>query len=292
MTFSELFSKSLKDIKKAKLPLWLISSISTLLLIGSYLPSEPYDITEVVNDIQGTDLSSIASMLSGFILFGVVLAGIGVAVFIVSVIYDYYLSCKIIDIIEDTDTPKGVNLSNVILAKFLFTILYFIPVAVALISLVVGIIIKSISLAILMTIVATIISIYISIRYSSLYYVAAKYQDLKITELLRKSSSITKGNGWTIIGNSILISIIAFFITFAFEFAMAFPEALLPVIFVPISVIGGMLISIVITLFTLIFTINMHKSFDDAKKKEHIINEEKNIKEGCIKQSVSEIEDK
>lgn len=214
-----------------------------------------------------TSIGVIAIVLLPMIIF------VGMLVFnIVGTIYNYFMSAFALEVVEKKEISKGKNLVRAILAQLLVSMILFIPVIAMVVGLAISIALGLIGLFVILAVVFIVVLAYISIRFSSLGYTYVKYQNLKTVELVKKSWFITKGNAGKVFWYTILLGFILGIASLPLELVIDLLVSISPIIFLPLKVIVTAGISLVITVFSILFTTTLYRSLDNEVDDEIVEN--------------------
>ena len=216
MKFNNVFKKTISSLKEATLSFWIMCVITLLLsmchgAINTYLDGdsnimgitydEDVELAEDDNDfekylndyeeitIEDTDISD-AEDLKELILLLVEMVA---AILITPIVYYYMMACSI-ESVEKQPIVKGKNLCKVILAQLLFSLIALIPASCCMALIVLGVFSGQFILSVLGTLITLVVFLYVTIRYSTIAYVAIKYQSYNVKEIVRQSAQLIKGN--------------------------------------------------------------------------------------------------
>lgn len=198
---------------------------------------------------------------------------------IIGTIYNYFMSAFALEVVERKEISKGKNLVRAILAQLLVSMIMFIPVIAMVVGLAASIALGLIGLFMIIALIFIIVLAYISIRFSSLGYTYVKYQNLKTVELVKKSWSITKGNAGKVFWYTMLLGFILGIASLPLELVTDLLLLISPIVFIPLKVIVTAGVSLVITIFSVLFTTNLYRSLDNEFNDEIVDNMETDLQD-------------
>lgn len=211
---------------------------------------------DVLNFLKEASIILIPLIVIGFLLMMLIIN-------LIASIINYYFMAFAIESVDGKEISKGKNIGKVILAQILLSLIMFIPILICIVFVVLAISLGNIILILPGILILLFGILYLSMRYSLIYYIAVKYQELNAREILQKSAEITRGNILKMFLYTILIGLIfGFIISLPVNFASSLLISLSPVIGACIYFIISVVLNTVYTAFVIMFNVNMYKALD------------------------------